>query len=215
MPAKRNAKRRARAPQTSVTPLVVGTQRLERFSDGAASKLYNFVQTFDQSTISQQATTPRFGSFAVQLSFLDNVTSFTTLFDQYRFDWCECIFRPMYTAQPLSALSSIIVPQLYTIIDYDDPTPLSTLSGMREYQNLQMSELETVVRRFKPHAAMAAYTGSFSGYGNVESPWIDCTSSTVQHYGIKWAIDAGDTGQTALQTWSVTMRVGLSFRNVR
>lgn len=211
---KKNRKSPKRRQRSAVTPLV-GNAPLERFSDGAASKLYSFVQTFDQSTISQTATTPHFGSFVIQLSFLDNVTPFTTLFDQYRFDWCECIFRPMYTAQALTALSSVIVPQLYTVIDYDDPTPLSTLNGMREYQNLQMSELETVVRRFKPHAALAAYTGSFSGYGNLESPWIDCASSTVQHYGVKYAIDAGDTGQTALQTWNCTMRVGVSFRNVR
>jgi hypothetical protein len=177
--------------------------------------VYTIVQERQEDRQTQSATTVTNGAYVFQLSDLDQYNSFTNVFDQYRFDEVEVTFRPMFTANPLGALSSVIIPQLYTAIDYDDATnPGTSLSYLRQYNNCVVSMYETVVRRFRPHFALGAYTGSFNGYENEQHKWIDSSSSNVQHYGIKLQIEAGATGQTALQSWLVNFRYKISFRNV-
>jgi hypothetical protein len=178
------------------------------------NQVFTVMQDVVESKFTQTALTPAFGVVLYQLSFLDQSSSFEAVFDQYRIDEIEVTFRPMFNSNFLAAPSAQIIPMLYVAVDYDDATAPTTLAYLREYSNCTMSQYETVVRRWVPHVAVAAYNGAFGGYRNETAPWIDCASDTVQHYGIKFGCDAGVNAQTLLQVWTITARLRVSFRNV-
>jgi len=193
----------------------VGLSTPPRMSSNLDNQVFTVVQTLGQQTFAQTAITASYGAVYFTVASIDQITSFTSLFDQYRIDWIEATFRPAFTANPLGVASSIYIPSLFTAVDFDDAVTPTSIAQLEDYANCTTSTYETVVRRWKPHAAIAAYAGAFTSYGNVESPWIDASSTAVQHYGLKTAITSGATGQTALQSWVATYRIMCSWRNVR
>jgi len=137
------------------------------------------------------------------LSQLDQVGSYTALFDQYRFDEIELWLTPR---------TELNLGTLVSVIDYDDSTVLTTYASATDYQNALTAPLSmSHYRRFVPHAAVAAYSGTFVSFDNVTAPWIDCASPSVQHYGFKTAC----TVTTPAVALDLTIRYKVSFRNVR
>jgi len=181
------------------------------------SQVYQISQTVDTTyTLTQAAITPQFLGFNFSLDQLAQYTSWTSVFDQYRIDKVQVTIRPQYNAVGLFVPASVKIPLLYSVIDYDDNTAASSLSTLKEYSNCNISMYETVVATFQPHLAMAAYDGSvFTSYANIAGQWIDAASPTVKHYGMKLGVEGGQSGQTGLQTYDITIKYLISFRNVR
>jgi len=101
----------------------------------------------------------------------------------------------------------------YVVIDYDNAAALSTAAEARSYEScVIVPPGESCSRQFRPHIAVAAYNGSFGGYMNSEPQWIDCGSSTVQHYGIKLFVPGATAAQTQLQSWTVEREYWVSFK---
>jgi hypothetical protein len=164
-------------------------------------------------TFNQQPTLFSSGAISIQYGSLVQNASFTAVFDQYRIDEVEITFRPGITVA--NTLTGNL-PQLYTVVDYDDTTTTGfTAASFVQYSNCTQSVGETVVRRFKPHVANGLYATSatFVGFGNEVAPWIDTSSPLVVHYGCKFGCD-GAPG-TAYQTYLISTRVKISFKNVR
>jgi hypothetical protein len=189
--------------------------------DRTGSKIYSYTQTLSETTIAQTALTPvllggaTISNFSPLLSQLDQVSTFTALYDQYRIVRADYRFRPMFKSENFVA-STDLTPLIYIVADYDDNTNPASLAVLRQYQNMQTHEFETFNYSIIPHCADALYSGSvFTSFGNVVSPWIDVASTGVVHYGIKIGITAGATGQTNLQRWWVTVSLHVQFRNVR
>jgi hypothetical protein len=183
----------------------------------ADNLVYTFVQQAQQLYINQ-TTTFTSGGISFQFSDTPQYTSLASVFDQYRIDEVQLVFRPMFTAQPQSTTASTqyVVPTLYLVVDYDDATALSSASTAFEvYTNCNTSTTEVVSVSFRPHIAAAVYAGAFTSFANLENQWIDAGSPSVQHYAIKYGIDAGGSGQTLFQSWVITRRYRISFRNVR
>jgi hypothetical protein len=178
------------------------------------NRIFSVIQSTADYVISQTPTTPYLAAEAFAFNQIDQYTSFGAVFDQYRIDEIEVTLRPMFTSNPLGNATVTVIPQLYVVVDYDDYSTPSSIAYLREYSNCTVSQYETVVRTFKPHLALAAYTGSFNGYQNSVATWCDAAAFTIQHYGMKLGIDPGIVGQTALQSWTVSSRFKLSFRNV-
>jgi len=180
------------------------------------NQIYTLVQTIDTPyTLTQAATTESTLGFLFKLSDLNQYTTFQGLFDQYRIDEVQMVIRPVGQAQYVVGIASEKVPLLYTVIDYDDNTAPSGTSQLKEYSNCSVSLYETVCIRFRPHAALATYSGAFTSFANIASPWLDIAYPSVQHYGVKMACEAGLTGQTSLQYWEITIKQKVSFKNVR
>lgn len=179
--------------------------------------VYRFVQTSSNSILQQTATAPFLFAFNFQLAFIDQSSTYTALFDQYKIEHVELTFSPMFRANSLSNVTTAaIVPLIYVALDYDDGSTPSSLTTLREYQNLVVrSDEKSFSVTLNPHIAMSAYNGAFAGYANVVAPWLDCSTTNIQHYGVKVGIDAALTGQTVFQAWNVTTRYHLAFRNVR
>jgi len=174
------------------------------------------IQTLPELLI-QQSSSFLNASFSFAFTNIAQSGQLAAVFDQYRIDEVQLIFRPMFLAVNMSGSTTFYVPQLYIVVDYDDANVSGYTAGTYQaYNNCNVSMYETVSVTFRPHIAVSAYSGSsFSQYQNLSPSWIDTSSPSVQHYGVKAGVDAGGTGQAQFQSWSITTRVRLSLKNVR
>jgi hypothetical protein len=178
-------------------------------SRSLGDNIYNLIQTGNTSSLVSSASGPAYASLYLTLSQLDQYTSLVAVFDQYRIKAVEISFRPRISQESAASANTGL---FCTVIDVDDAASLTSFAQAEDYQTALVGRgFECQTRTFKPHAAMALYSGSFSGYGNTESPWIDSSSSTVQHYGVKTAWTITDSAYTI----DYTCRYWLQFKNVR
>jgi len=156
------------------------------------------------STYSTSTTIVSENNFAFALNSLANVSSFTTIFDQY------CIYAVTMTVSYGNTNSSGQPITMYSAIDYDNTTNvgLSGISAFGTVNQCSITPVTSLVRMVKPCVATAAYTGSFGGFSTTRL-WLDCNSTTVQHYGIRTI--AAIT--PVVLTFSIEFSLIVGFRN--
>lgn len=174
------------------------------------NRVYPFIQSVAAITITSSNVANVFNAFSFSLSQLDQVSSLIAVFDQYRIRMVEVEFLPGVNDNNTTATNTGL---FTTVIDYDDSSSLTSFNQALDYSNaLTGTGYEAQRRVFQPHAALAAYSGTFTSYGNVQSPWIDCSSTTVAHYGVKTAwTPTSVTGQIM----TMLPKFWIEFRNVR
>lgn len=216
-----------------VSELILPTKLAELGSIGLAesdlsSNLVNRLRQFNTSgnniwnvripytpfgSITQQASSENDVTFFFSFGSATASTFYAAVFDQYRITGATITFSPRLSNGNFP--SGAISPRLYTVIDYDDASA-TTITGLTQYETLIIVPPGCgVVRTLIPHAAVAAYSGTFTSFTNITSPWIDAASATVQHYGVKVAIEPGAAGQTVLQSYSCDAMLYMQFRNSR
>lgn len=138
-------------------------------------------------------------------------TAMTSVFDKYLIEAIRFTITPQQNACGTLGLG---LTDLYCIIDYDDANAL-TLSTMSKNANvIKLSPGESLQRTFRPKVAVAVYNGAFSGFAQPGEMWIDCASTSVEHYGVKLYIPpTNNAGQTAFQIWDVQMEYYVKFKN--
>jgi hypothetical protein len=141
-------------------------------------------------------------------------SSYSAIFDQYIIDEVEVWVVPR---NPASASGSATLNRgnYYTVVDYDDDNVLPSQSAALEYQNVTVTPAALgVYRKFVPHIAVGAFTGTFTGYQNLPPRWLDAASTTIKHYAFKIYADIADSvaNETVYDLYS---RVHYRFRNVR
>ena len=166
-------------------------------------------------------------SFAFCLNDLSQKTTFTGLFDEYRFDKVVVNFRPLISSNVNAstaltaagfATQNLVDPGTIIIAidndDYSDATSdaLRQVSGSQIFRCIQPNDIVVTINR--PKISTAVYQGAFTGYGSTNS-WIDCETTAVQHFGVKCAIDAYDSTAPTPQHWCVDCEYTVSFRGVR
>jgi len=168
-------------------------------------QIYTVSQEVDLGVIHiTSGAIPTFSTQMFTASQLDQVTTFTALFDQYRVNWIELWVEPLQTTN--------VVTNLASVIDYDDATNLTTYPSALDYNNVVVAPLTNGHHRvFTPHVAVAMYSGAFTSFGNEISPWIDAASTGVQHYGVKLAAETS----TGVYNIHGRFRVNVSWRNCR
>jgi len=138
------------------------------------------------------------------LSAFSGGSSLTTVFDQYRIDQLEVWIE---TTVPNNVNA---FPTLISAVDLDDAnTPTSVGQVSDHLGALQTNGPAGHYHKWKPHVALAAYSGAFTSYCNTPSQWIDSASPNVQHYGLKYALVSNSTA--GIQ-YRVTCRAVVSFR---
>jgi len=160
------------------------------------------------SAFATSTSTPTFGAIAFNLQNVNQYSALQLIFDQYRLSDIEVWLVPQVSEAVSSASGT-----LYSVIDLDDSVALTSVSQFGDYSNAVFTPVKTGhYRHFQPHVAIAAYSGAFSSFANVPSPWIDTSSSTVQHFGIKY----GSSITTVLSVaFDIYYRFKLEFRNIR
>jgi hypothetical protein len=179
----------------------------ERISN--LNKPYTFVQTLPLSSFNSSAALPTFTTTFVTLSVLDQVSSFVSIFDQYRISLLEVRYMPRLNVNDVQGQ---ILGTFVSVVDLDDANTLTTVPQALDYSGAQTSEgYKEHKHTFVPHCAVAAYSGAFTSFINVSAPWIDCGSTGVQHYGTKTAWST----TSAVFSYDLVVRVIVQFRNVR
>jgi hypothetical protein len=188
----------------------MGTTVIPRGIRCRDNQVHEVVQSSAETQLVQ--TYPAFANapYFFSLSQIDQATQWTAVFDQYRIAEIEVTIRPAFNV----GQAGVNTVNWYSVVDYDDANPLTSAASMREYGNCLISQYETQVRRFTPHAAIAAYQGTFVGFANVVAPWLDAASTTVQHYSIKLGMDPGPAAIVTAQTLTVQFKYRIQFRNV-
>jgi len=173
------------------------------------NSVHRFIQTIDAGTVFTTSTVgPTFYSKFFQLADIAQQTSFTALFDQYRIDEIELWFQPQVSITNNAATFV----NFYSVIDYDDAAVPTGLGQLQQYTNVMVTPIsQGHYVRFKPHIAIAAYQGAFSGFENKGPCWIDAASPSVQHYGFK----AGcNTTASPIINFNLIIRYHFSMRNL-
>ena len=143
-------------------------------------------------------------SLILALNIFDSYTDFTALFDQYRFDYVEAWIE---TSVPRV---SGAVGDMASAVDVDDASvPTSYLQVADRPGAIDCAWAAGRYHKWKPHVAVAMYSGAFTSFGNEPAGWIDCGSPAVQHYGLKVGLAPFSGGATAFK---LHVRAMVTFR---
>jgi hypothetical protein len=155
--------------------------------------------------IASSATTGlyTYASFQAAISAYAGASSLLAVFDQYRIEQVECwieISAPNNTGS---------LPELYSCVDLDDANGPTSVGQVQDHLGAIVSGgLAGHYHKWRPHVAVAVYSGAFTSFSNAESCWIDSASPNVQHYGLK----AATLSTGALFSFNIVSRVVVSFR---
>jgi len=179
-------------------------------------QLFNIVQEVSLGVITSSATpgTEIDGGYYFYYGQLDGYSALAGTFDQYRFLQVTLSFIPRCN---VTGTTGTVFPtpigQLLTALDYDDVAS-TVASVLRQKETAQITTCtEQQTRTLTPHAALAAYSGSFTSYANMGAMWIDSASSGVQHYGVKFAVL--NCGFASTIIYDVYARYVMQFRQVQ
>jgi len=172
------------------------------------NRVFNMIQMASPVTLfttSNIASTFGVYSFTATNS-VAQFSSWSNVFDQYRIREIEVWISVDATSGSLDVGAQ----NLYSVIDYDDANALTTITQALSYSNVIAAPLTNGhYRKWRPHIAVAAYSGAFTSFKNEIAPWVDVASPNVQHYGLKLA---ADVTSSALLIKMFT-RVWIQFRN--
>lgn len=168
-------------------------------------------------------TTDMVFGFIFKLSDCVQSSTFTSLYDQYRIHKIELVIRRTVNDQPaVSASNNLVISpqQIWYVTDFDDNTVSGlNLTALQQYAGVKCkSSMENgdIRIKFRPHIATPAYAGGvFTSFANTQSPWIDSASAGVEHYGVKACIPCPLSTTVAQQSYTVTAKYWLEFKNVR
>jgi cell division protein FtsI/penicillin-binding protein 2 len=145
-------------------------------------------------------------NFAFNLAMHPQYTSWQTLFDQYTIPQASLTIESQYPSGSTSLPITV-----YTALDFDNITPLNTISAIEDYSTCREQVLGVgtkVVRSVRPTIKNTVQNSSGSSMAGLSQSWIDCAQSTVQFFGIRVMLS-----QEAALNVKVTATVWYAFRN--
>jgi hypothetical protein len=183
-----------------------------RFPD---NKEFKYIQTAESLGALTQSNVGFVGiAFSTSSSAINQFSSFSAIFDQYKLEMVELWIIPRHP-NPESASATANYGLLYSVVDYDDSTTLTSSTLYEQYENCAVcSTINGQYRKYIPHMAIASYGGAFTQYANVPFDWIDCSSTGTIGYGVKLGVSTCDVAGDA-NVFDLVYRVHVSFRNVR
>lgn len=163
-------------------------------------------------------------AFSFAISDLPNSTEFTNLYDHYKLGMVEMIFELVTSSFTASPVESNALPTILITPDYDNATAPGSISVIQQYGQCERFTFSAskptfsrrIVPRF-PTAVVATTGGVIVGAGVATPGFLDCSYSSVPHYGLKFWISnynvntVGDTGIVI----NVSFRYHIDMRNTR
>jgi hypothetical protein len=166
-------------------------------------KVYRALMSTSYPAFTSSITVPIYNANYVTLNSFTNTAEYVGLFDQYRFVEIEMWIEPETSS------STTIAPIWWSAVDYDDATIPSSIQSVAGKQSATASSSDAGhYHRFRPHVAVAEYSGSFTSYGNVPSTWADCGSPNIQNFGVKTAVNIDGVART----FQVVVRAIVEFK---
>jgi len=175
-----------------------------KFPNLRQSAIHSFVLSSEINTITTSATVATTFAYAPSLSNFPDAAFLTACFDTYRILCFKIQFSP-------TVLNPNFITNIITAIDFDDATASVNLSSRDTAQSVPLGQY--FERTFVPRVSNALYSGSvFTSFGQMKREWIDQTSNTVPHYGLKGTVPATSV-LGAQQIYSVAVKAYVQFRN--
>jgi hypothetical protein len=157
------------------------------------------------------------GKYAITTVFTDlpDNANYASAYDQYKIDSVEYHILPM--TQPSLPGTAPGYANCIVYHDYDDTTTPVNAAAARQYSNaVILGPGEKHVRKIRPHiagAATSSATASITGARNEPAPWMDATSSSVPHYGLKVVVT--QSSSTNVNAWYIYAVLSVSLKNQR
>lgn len=167
---------------------------------------------------SQVAGSNALGGLSFNTTQFTDITNMLNVFDEYQIWALKVKAIPTVTSVTPYATASYIPGELTTVIDLDDVGTPATIVEMLSYNTaIQVGPSQSVTRCWRPKISVPAYgAGAFASYCNItpdkKMGWIDNGYPSVQHFGLKYGIQAGAAAQTDLTIWAVTVTAYCHFR---
>ncbi len=175
--------------------------------------------TYSSGLLYQNSATEGLVAIPFCLADLNQVSTLSALFDQYRIDRIHLRIRPKNTAFFLASVASPnqSSPDVWVAADFDDGSTPTSVASIREYQNaVVLNAGDSLDMIIEPSVTPAVYSGgAFSGYGVEASRWLDVANTSIPHYGVKIGITALQASATYSYQWDVEAWYTVSFRNIR
>lgn len=147
---------------------------------------------------------PTFASQYFTMSNFGGASAFLSVFDQYRFDQIEA------WVETTSAQGTTSLPEIATCVDLDDANLPTTYQSVADHQQALIGNgMAARYHKWKPHRAIAAFSGAFTSYANEPADWCDSASPNIQHYGLKLACLNGGSAAAGIV---LNARALISFR---
>ncbi len=172
----------------------------------------NIYSTVNKGIISSTSAAEGLYAFSFALSDVADQSNYVSVWDQYRISEIDVTLIPVTLASaPATGPSYAFA---YVAPDYDDATTPANSTAMLSYANVAvLGPSEKYSFKIAPCVDIATTTSaaaSISGSMSQKSPWLDCSSPSVVHYGIKAAITQSTS--TSLTQWCVFCRYTIEFR---
>lgn len=172
----------------------------------------NIYSTVNRGILTSSSAAEGLYAFSFALSDVADYLSYVGVWDQYRIAEIDLTLVPVTLQSAPSAGPSYAF--CYVAPDYDDATTPANSVAMLSYSNVAtLGPSEKYTLRIAPcvdiattTSAAATITGSMSS----QSPWLDCSSPSVAHYGLKAAVTQSTS--TNLTQWNLFARYVLQFR---
>lgn len=201
---KKNKKNKRKDKLTSLTYNVVAGRPIIARSIPLTILTVEMRQSAD-AFFSTSATVPSLLGINFTVSNFAVSSSYLALFDQYKIDHLEVWLEPQFSQSTVSANTG----GFYTCIDLDDANTPGSYQDVEGHQTAISSTGQTShYHSWKPHMAVAVYSGAFTSFENAPANWIDSASSGVQHFGVKVA----STATAVIQRYNLYVRGLVSFR---
>jgi hypothetical protein len=135
-------------------------------------------------------------------------TNLAAVFDEYRIREVELWLEPDYS-QVLESTPEPAI--LASAVDLDNATAPASFAAIQSKPGaLVASSTQRMYYRFRPRPALALYNGAFTAYAEAGEPWIDSSSTTVQHYGLKYGVST----TTSVMALTLRVRYTVEFRGI-
>lgn len=156
---------------------------------------------------------PVFASYSFRVQDLPDMTSYSSIWDQYRIDSITMIITPGTQASSPAAAPGFA--PLVVALDFDDAIVPTSYSQVLQYQTAvlygQLSK--PVSRTFRPKYRGVAYNGTTGVNSSIMSGFLDLAAGDIEHYGVKVAIRQATS--TNIQTYYIVFKYQVTFRSSR
>jgi hypothetical protein len=145
-----------------------------------------------------------YGAFVFSVGMFSGATSLLGVFDQYMINQIETWIE---TPDPNKDTG---YPDLYSSVDLDDGNVPVSIGQIQDHVGAIVATTPAGhYHKWRPHIAIASYSGTFTSYTNSPATWIDSASPNVQHFGLKLALVANSTIGIGV---NVVTRAVITFR---
>lgn len=182
-----------------------------------AGASYPYLQVGSSGFTSVASAVKFGGAFSFQLAQCANVSEITNLFDNYRIKKVVLRFDYSINQAPAALVSpasqqATAVPIMHVCPDYDDNAVPASRTSVLENGYARTVRLDkTFTMTITPRAQSTVTSGSASGLvaGGLLplGQWLDCASTQVPHFGVKFWMDDFAWSSASVSGVFATLRV--------